>query len=60
MGIAHAFEGLVREELVRTLGFLETQHIGLAQLQVPFDVCDPQADRIYVPGRNGETHRRAL
>jgi hypothetical protein len=56
--VAQALERPVREELVGALGLLQAEHVGLAQLQEPFDVGDPQADRIDVPGGDGQTHRR--
>ncbi len=58
MPVAQRLEGLMREELVGALGFLEAEHVGLAQLQEAFDVGDPQADRIDVPGGDGQTHHR--
>jgi hypothetical protein len=56
--VAQRFERQVREDIVRALGLLQAEHVGLAQLQEPFDVGDPQADRIDVPGGDGQTHRR--
>jgi hypothetical protein len=54
--VAQPLEGLVREELVRALGLLQAQHIGLAQPEIAFDVIDPQTDRIDVPGGDGKAH----
>jgi hypothetical protein len=60
MRVAQRLEGLVREEFIGALGLLQAQHVGLAQLQEALDVCDPQANRIDVPGGNGQTHRRRI
>ena len=58
--VTQRLERHVREELVRALGLLQAKYVRLAQPQVAFDVTDPQADRIDVPGGNGEAHCPAL
>ena len=58
--VTQRLERLVREVLVRALGFLQAQHVGLAHPQVAFDVTDPEADRIDVPGGDGEAHSPPL
>ncbi len=56
--VARRLESQVREEFVGALGLLQAEHVGLAEPEKAFDVGDPQADRIDVPGGDGQTHRR--
>ena len=56
MVIAAGLEVLEREAVVGTLGFLQAQHVGPPGLEKPADMIDAQADRVDVPGRDGELH----
>ena len=54
--IAGLAEGLGRELLVRRLGLLQAEDVGLVSLQELGDHADAQAHRIDVPGGDGELH----
>jgi hypothetical protein len=57
--IAQPFEHLAREQRCRTFDFLQAQHVGLFLSQKAFDLFDAQADRIDVPGGNGDHQARS-
>ena len=50
--VAERFEGRVRELLLAALDLLQAQHVGPLLLEQTYDLADPQADRIDVPGSN--------
>ena len=54
--VAETLEALQREGVIRTLGLLQAEHIGLRALQEPRDEIDAQADRVDIPGGDLEGH----
>src|SRR5690348_16663556 len=56
MLIAEPLEALERKGVVRAFRFLETQNIGPRALDEFGDKIDAQADRVDVPGGDGEGH----
>jgi hypothetical protein len=50
VAVAERLERLAREQLVRRLGLLQAQHIGLRLLEQTPDEADAQPHRVDVPG----------
>ena len=58
MLVTEPLELFERKTVVRTLGFLQAQNVGLRRLDEFGDQPDAQAYRIDVPGRDGDFHAR--
>ena len=58
--VAETLETLHRESVVRALGLLQAEHIGLCAFQEPGDQINSQPDRVDIPGGDLERHRGNL
>ena len=58
--VAEAAEAPERKRVIGTFRLLQADHVGPRCLDMAGDLIDAQADRVDVPGRQRERHRRAL